>query len=179
MEVPLWARHHGDGRWERERDAKAMLSQALPSGDNTLQFKAGQASEGYAGRKKKVNLTSIIGSSLRKKARSREETALSIVLVMLRSVTQLLLWRNRPCSPEWSCHKTEWEGSGFQPKRIYMASCINNQAFPAVPNISGNFLIQRTGKQLHFPTCYSWFLCITRIKKKKKNSWAMSFHRTI
>lgn len=48
-----------------------------------------------------------------------------------------------------------------------MASCINNQAFPAVPNISGNFLIQRAGRQLHSPTCYSWFHCITSIIKKK------------
>lgn len=104
-----------------------------------------------------------------KKAHSRVEMALRTMLAQSSwSVTQLLVWRNLPCSPEWSCHKIEWETSGFQPKRICMASCINNQAFPAVPSISGNFLIQRAGRQLHSPTCYSLFLCITSIIKKQK-----------
>lgn len=48
-----------------------------------------------------------------------------------------------------------------------MASCINNQAFPAVSNISGNFLIQRSGRQLYSPTCYSSFLCLASIILKK------------
>ena len=81
--------------------------------------------------------------------------ALRIILAMSWwSVTQLLIRRNPHCSPEGSCHKTEWETSGFQPKIICMASCINSQAFPAVPNISGNFLIQGSGRQFHSLTCY-------------------------
>lgn len=110
-----------------------------------------------------------------KKARGRVETALRTMLAESScSVTQLLVWRNPPCSPEWSCHKIEWETSGFQPKRICMASCINNQAFPAVSSISGNFLIQRAGRQLRSPTCYSWFLCITSIIEKKFLGYVVS-----
>lgn len=104
-----------------------------------------------------------------------EEVALGIILATIPWPPGLL----RSCwfggtgplpptsKPQWSCHRTEWEMFGVQPKRICLASCINNQAFPAVSNISGNFLIQRTGRQWHFPTCYSQFLCITHQLFKK------------
>lgn len=65
----------------------------MPSGDENLSFKAGQAHEEYASSKKRVNLTFIIGNSLMKKAHScREEMALRIIVATLSwSVTQLLV----------------------------------------------------------------------------------------
>lgn len=102
-----------------------------------------------------------------------------IILATPSSVTQLLVWRNQPRSPEWSCHRAEWEMSGFQPKRIYMAGCINSQAFPAVPNISGNFLIQRTGRQLCSPTCLLLMSFLYYLNYLKTNCWAKLFHRTM
>lgn len=57
-----------------------------------------------------------------------------------------------------------------------MASCINNQAFPAVPNISGNFLIQRTESPLHSLASYSCFLCITVIMFLKILGYVVSWN---
>lgn len=60
-----------------------------------------------------------------------------------------------------------------------MAGCINSQAFPAVPNISGNFLIQRTGRQLRSPTCLLLMAFLYYLNDLKTNSWAMLFPRTM
>lgn len=113
------------------------------------------------------------GTFFSKKAHSpREEGALGIGLATAASLclSQLLAWREWPCSPEWSCHK-QWEplGTFWHTAWLCMASPIS-QAFPASSHISGNFLIERTGRQPHFSASYSCLLCITAITLKKKNS---------
>lgn len=131
----------------------------------------------FASGKKKANLTSIIGASLTKKARNREEMAVSIILATSWSVAQLAVWRNRPCSPEWICHKAEWETSGSPPKRIYRAGCIHNQAFPAVPTFLGIFSSKGLeGSSVPHLFVTHGFFVLHRLFKK---SWTMLFHRTV
>lgn len=79
-------------------------------------------------------------------------------------LSQLLAWRHWPCSSEWRCHKTV--GTFWLSAWICVASHIS-QAFPAVSHISGNFLIERTGRQPHFSASYSCLLCIIAITLKK------------
>lgn len=155
--VPLGARRNGCVRWSIER-YKGTLKAA------SWRWQSSDAKHG------KVNpLLSQAPSSAR---RPREEGALGIGLATAASLclSQLLAWRERPCSPEWGCHK-QWEplGTFWHTAWLCMASPIS-QAFPASSHISGNFLIERIGRQPHFSASYSCLLCITAITLKKKNS---------
>ena len=119
----------------------------------------------------KVSVPCDTGISLMKKARSPERK----LVTSWWSVTQLLIRRNPHCSPQGSCHKTEWETSGFQPKIIAWLVALTTRHFRQFPTFLGIFSsMGLEGNFILSLVTYSCFLCTTSLILKKFPGYVVS-----